>query len=83
MFCPWDVVKFVNQARELKDNGSEDEVFAENYWINSTSSNVLLSYLGYLSDKATEKMQSLMSNECIETCINDSMNYDTLSKHDR
>ena len=23
-----------------------------------------------------------MSNECIETCINDSMNYDTLSKHD-
>lgn len=82
MFCPWDVVKFVNQARELKDNGSEDEVFAENYWINSTSSNVLLSYLGYLSDKATEKMQSLMSNESIETYINDSMNYDTLSKHD-
>ena len=82
MFCPWDVVKFLKQARELKNNGSEDEILAENYWINSTSSNVLLSYVGYLSDKATEKMQSLMNGESIETFINDSMNYDTLSKHD-
>ncbi|MGN0893776.1 MAG: AAA family ATPase [Succinivibrio sp.] len=80
MFCPWDVVNFINDAINMKLSGKN--VRADNYWINSTSSNALLSYVGYLSDKATEKMQSLMNKESIETFINDSMNYDTLSKHD-
>ncbi|MCI6938862.1 MAG: PD-(D/E)XK nuclease domain-containing protein, partial [Succinatimonas hippei] len=47
-----------------------------------TSSNALLSYVGYLTDKATDKMQSLMDGLSIETYINDSMNYDTLSEHE-
>ena len=80
MFCPWDVMNFI--AESLDKKGSGKEIIPGNYWINSTSSNALLSYVGYLSDKATEKMQSLMNGESIETYINDSMNYDTLSKHD-
>ncbi|MGN0894562.1 MAG: AAA family ATPase [Succinivibrio sp.] len=80
MFCPWDVVNFINEA--LKKKASGEQVIPGNYWINSTSSNALLTYVGYLSDRATEKMQSLMDGQSIETDINDSMNYDTLSKHD-
>ena len=80
MFCPWDVVNFI--AESLDKKGSGKTIIPGNYWINSTSSNALLSYVGYLTDKATDKMQSLMDGLSIETYINDSMNYDTLSKHE-
>ncbi|MDD6206012.1 AAA family ATPase [Succinivibrio sp.] len=80
MFCPWDVVNFI--AESLDKISSGKTILPGNYWINSTSSNALLSYVGYLTDKATDKMQSLMDGLSIETYINDSMNYDTLSKHE-
>ena len=80
MFCPWDVVNFI--AESLDKIGSGKTIIPGNYWINSTSSNALLSYVGYLTDKATDKMQSLMDGLSIETYINDSMNYDTLSEHE-
>ena len=81
MFCPWDVVNFI--AESLDKISSGKTILPGNYWINSTSSNALLSYVGYLTDKATDKMQSLMDGLSIETYINDSMNYDTLSKHEQ
>ncbi|MBW7570349.1 AAA family ATPase [Succinivibrio faecicola] len=80
MFCPWDVVNFI--AESLDKISSGKTILPGNYWINSTSSNALLSYVGYLTDKSTDKMQSLMDGLSIETYINDSMNYDTLSKHE-
>ena len=80
MYCPWDVVNFIYEALKGKESGRR--IIPGNYWVNSTSSNALLSYVGFLSDKATEKMQSLMDGKTIETTINDSMNYDTLSKHE-
>ncbi|WP_406030276.1 AAA family ATPase [Succinivibrio sp.] len=80
MFCPWDVINFI--AESVKKKVSNTEIIPGNYWINSTSSNALLSYVGYLTDKATDKMQALMDGLSIETYINDSMNYDTLSKHE-
>ena len=81
MFCPWDVVNFI--AESLDKIGSGKTIIPGNYWINSTSSNALLSYVGYLTDKATDKMQALMDGLSIETYINDSMNYDTLSEHEQ
>ena len=65
MFCPWDVVNFI--AETVKKKVSDIKIIPGNYWINSTSSNALLTYVGYLSDRATEKMQSLMNGESIET----------------
>ena len=79
MFCPWDVVNFI--AESLDKIGSGKTIIPGNYWINSTSSNALLSYVGYLTDKDNENMQKLMDGECIETTINDSMNYDDLAMH--
>ncbi|MBW7570466.1 AAA family ATPase [Succinivibrio faecicola] len=81
MFCPWDVVNFI--AESLDKISSGKTILPGNYWINSTSSNALLSYVGYLTDKATDKMQALMDGLSIETYINDSMNYDTLSEHEQ
>ena len=79
MFCPWVLVSFIKDAVEKKSQNIK--VNAPNYWVNSTSSNALLSYIGYLSDKDNENMQKLMDGECIETTINDSMNYDDLAMH--
>ena len=79
MFCPWVLVSFIKDAVEKKSQNIK--VNAPNYWVNSTSSNALLSYVGYLTDKDNENMQKLMDGECIETTINDSMNYDDLAMH--
>ena len=79
MFCPWVLVSFIKDA--LINKSQNYKVEAPNYWVNSTSSNALLSYVGYLTDKDNENMQKLMDGECIETTINDSMNYDDLSMH--
>ena len=79
MFCPWVLVSFIDYA--IKRKASSNPIIAPNYWVNSTSSNALLSYVGYLSDEDNENMQKLMDGECIDTTINDSMNYDDLSMH--
>ena len=80
MYCPWDVVSFIKESVNKKSLGTE--IIPGNYWINSTSSNALLSYVGFLSDHATDKMQALVDGKNIETTLNDSMNYDSLSKHE-
>ncbi|MCI6938615.1 MAG: ATP-binding protein, partial [Succinatimonas hippei] len=79
MFCPWVLVSFIDYA--IKRKASSNPIIAPNFWINSTSSNALLSYVGYLTDEDNENMQKLMDGECIETTINDSMNHDDLSMH--
>ena len=79
MFCPWVLVSFIDYA--IKRKASSNPIIAPNYWVNSTSSNALLSYVGYLTDEDNENMQKLMDGECIDTTINDSMNYDDLSMH--
>ncbi|MDD6205427.1 AAA family ATPase, partial [Succinivibrio sp.] len=79
MFCPWVLVSFIDYV--IKRKASRKPIIAPNFWINSTSSNALLSYVGYLTDEDNENMQKLMDGECIETTINDSMNYDDLSMH--
>ena len=79
MFCPWVLVSFIDYV--IKRKASNNQIIAPNFWVNSTSSNALLSYVGYLTDKDNDNMQKLMDGECIETTINDSMNYDDLAMH--
>ena len=56
MFCPWDVVNFINESHKKKLNGLTDSINAGNYWIGTTSSSSIYEYLGYLTDKDTQKM---------------------------
>ena len=79
MFCPWVLVSFIDYV--IKRKASSNPIIAPNFWVNSTSSNALLSYVGYLTDEDNDNMQKLMDGECIETTINDSMNYDDLAMH--
>ena len=81
MFCPWDVVNFIKDNFDFKQQGLLSKVKANNYWATSTSSHAVYEYLGYLTDTDTQKMQNLVDGKSIRFKLNDSMNYDCLSKH--
>ena len=82
MFCPWDVVNFIKDNFDFKQQGLLSKVKANNYWATSTSSPAVYEYLGYLTDSDTQKMQDLVDGKSISFKLNDSMNYDCLSEHD-
>ena len=81
MFCPWDVVNFIRNNYKLKIDGELQQIYADNYWTGTTSSSSIYEYLGYLTDKDTQKMQDLIDGKSISFSLNDSMNYDSLSEH--
>ena len=81
MFCPWDVVNFIKDNFDFKQQGLLSKVKANNYWATSTSSHAVYEYLGYLTDTDTQKMQDLVDGKSICFKLNDSMNYDCLSQH--
>ena len=83
IYNPWDVSKFVEQASKAIEQGRRDDVSADNFWVGSESSGTLAikSYLGTLADEETQKLQDVCDGKEVETDINDSMNYDSLSQH--
>ena len=82
MFCPWDVLNFVEDNFNFKQKGLLSEIEADNYWANSTSSPAVYEYLGFLTDSDNQKMQDLVYGNSISFILNESMNYDCLSEHD-
>ena len=81
MFCPREVVNFIGNNYKLKIDGELQQIHADNYWTGTTSSSAVYEYLGYLTDKDTQKMQDLIDGKSISFSLNDSMNYDSLSEH--
>ena len=81
MFCPWDVVNFIDENYKYNLNGETDSIRTNNYWLGTTSDKSLYDYLGYLTDSDNQKMQDLVDGKSISFKLNESMNYDTLSEH--
>lgn len=81
MFCPWDVINFIDENYINNLNGHKELVKANNYWAATTSGHAVYEYLGYLTDTDTQKMQDLIDGKTISFSLNDSMNYDCLSQH--
>ena len=81
MFCPWDVVNFIDENYKYNLNGETDSIRTNNYWLETTSDKSLYDYLGYLTDTDNQKMQDLVDGKSISFKLNESMNYDTLSEH--
>ena len=82
MFCPWDVLNFIDENFTKNQKGQKDKVDAANYWAGSSSNTSLYEYLGFLTDSDNQKMQNLVDGNSISFILNESMNYDCLSKHD-
>ena len=81
MFCPWDVVNFIDENYKYNLNGETDSIRTNNYWLGTTSDKSLYDHLGYLTDTDNQKMQDLVDGKSISFKLNESMNYDTLSEH--
>ena len=81
IFCPWDVINYLDENYQNNLNGHKTLVKANNYWANSTSSPALYEYLGFLTDNDNQKMQNLVDAKSIKFELNESMNYDNLSEH--
>ena len=81
MFCPWDVVNFIDENYKYNLNGETGSIRTNNYWLGTTSDKSLYDYLGYLTDSDNKKMQDLVDGKSISFKLNESMNYDTLSEH--
>ena len=81
MFCPLDVLNFIDDNFNLKQTGNTDDIKPGNYWDKSSSDSALGEYLSYLTDNDNQKMQNLVNGKSISFQLNDSMNYDTLSEH--
>ena len=81
MFCPWDVINFIDENYKNNLSGHKELVKANNYWAATTSGHAVYEYLGYLTDTDTQKMQDLIDGKTISFSLNDSMNYDCLSQH--
>lgn len=81
MFCPWDVINFIDENYKNNLSGHKELVKANNYWTATTSGHAVYEYLGYLTDTDTQKMQDLIDGKTISFSLNDSMNYDCLSQH--
>lgn len=82
MFCPWDVINFVANNYKHKLNCTEVDIKPDNYWITSSSSDVLKEYIGFLKEDIRQQLQDVVDRKTIEVSINDSMNYDDLKLHD-
>ncbi len=82
MFCPWDVINFIDENFTKNQKGQKDKVKAGNYWAGSSSNTSLYEYLGFLTDSDNQKMQDLVDGNSISFILNETMNYDCLSKHD-
>ena len=78
IFNPVDVVNFVKDNLEYKENGSE--IKTGTYWCDLVSDQELTEHIAYLTDHAIQDIQDLVDGKSITFCLNDSMNYDILSE---
>ena len=83
IFCPWDVCSFIGAAISLKENGDQEDITADNYWIDTenTGTKAIKGYVGFLSERDNQNLQDLSDGKEITITVNDELNYDMLSNH--
>ena len=79
MFCAWDVVKFCSEAIDLADS---QKMLPQNYWINTSSNDLIYQFLGYLTEQDAVDMQTLVDGGTISKKIRETLNYEDLKQHE-
>ena len=79
MFCAWDVVKFCSEAIDLADS---QKMLPQNYWINTSSNDLIYQFLGYLTKQDAVDMQTLVDGGTISKKIRETLNYEDLKQHE-
>ena len=78
MFCAWDVVKFCAEAIRLENC---QDMIPQNYWVNTSSNDLINQFLGFLTEKDAEDMQTLVDGGTISKKIRETLNHEDLKEH--
>lgn len=70
VYCPWDVVNHVNR---LLINPKAKPI---GYWKNSSGNEIIRSFIDYSGPAITQKLEALLSGECIVENIQEDITYD-------
>ena len=79
MFCAWDVVNFCAEAIRLENC---QDMIPQNYWINTSSNDLIYQFLGYLTEQDAVDMQILVDGGIISKKIRETLNYEDLKHHE-
>ena len=79
MFCAWDVVNFCAEAIRLENC---QDMIPQNYWINTSSNDLIYQFLGYLTEQDAVDMQTLVDGGTISKKIRETLNYEDLKQHE-
>ena len=78
MFCAWDVVNFCSEAINLADS---QKMLPQNYWVNTSSNDLINQFLGLLTKKDAEDMQTLVDGGTVSKKIREILNHEDLKEH--
>lgn len=79
IYCPWDVIHFC--ADILEEDIDRNTFQPENYWIDTSSNEVIDEFLGFLTKKDADRMQALMDGGTVEFEVNEQLTYGDLADH--
>ena len=79
IYCSWDVVSFCQSALKQQD---QSKVVADSYWINTSSNDIIKQFLGFISPKDSDDMQTLVDGGSVKKNIHVNMNHEDLKNHD-
>lgn len=73
VYCPWDVINYVD---DLKD---DPELAPKNYWINTSSNDVVRHFIDRVDDGLTRReLENLVAGETVTKEIHQELTYDSL-----
>ena len=78
MFCAWDVVNFCAEAIGLKNC---QDMTPQNYWVNTSSNDLINQFLGLLTKKDAQDMQTLVDGGTVSKKIRETLNHEDLKEH--
>ena len=79
IYCSWDVVSFCQSALKQQE---QSKVKADCYWINTSSNDIIKQFLGFISPKDSDDMQTLVDGGSVKKNIHVNMNHEDLKDHD-
>lgn len=78
IYSPWDVLSFCKSSLESDD---PKRLEPDNFWINTSSNDLIDEFLGFLSETDADRMQTLLNGGSIELKINEQLTYADLVLH--
>lgn len=72
MYCPWDVLNYVNDLQV------DDRAKPGNYWKNTSHNSIIRSFVDRTDLEIHDKFEILLAGGCIKEKITDDLTYDVL-----